>query len=113
MPVATSQPLAAQAGLALRYRGGTAADAVFVISAVMTVLEPATNGIGGDAFALGIFGREVVGLNAFGRAPANQPRRGFDGQPGMPRRDLGPITVQGVVRDWVALWREHRVLPFT
>jgi hypothetical protein len=70
MAVATSQPLAAQAGLEMLRRGGSAADAAVATAAAMTVLEPTTNGIGGDGFVLGIFGGEVVGLNASGRAPA-------------------------------------------
>ena len=74
MAVATSQPLAAQAGLEMLRRGGTAADAAVATAAAMTVLEPTTNGIGGDGFVLGIFGGEVVGLNASGRSPARQAR---------------------------------------
>jgi gamma-glutamyltranspeptidase/glutathione hydrolase len=50
--VATSQVLAAQAGLEMLARGGSAADAAVATAACMTVLEPTTNGIGGDAFAL-------------------------------------------------------------
>ena len=56
MAVATSQPLAAQAGVEIMRRGGNAADAAVAVAAAMTVLEPTTNGIGGDAFVLGIFG---------------------------------------------------------
>ncbi len=112
MAVATSQPLAAQVGLEMLRRGGTAADAAVATAAAMTVLEPTTNGIGGDAFALGIFGGEVVGLNASGRSPANQPRSAFDGQQGMPKRGWGPVTVPGAVSGWVALWKKHGVLPF-
>ena len=112
MAVATSQPLAAQAGLEMLRRGGTAADAAVATAAAMTVLEPTTNGIGGDGFVLGIFGGEVVGLNASGRSPARQLRSVFDGQVGMPRRGWGPITVPGAVSGWVALWKRFGKLPF-
>lgn len=112
MAVATSQPLAAQAGLEMLRRGGSAADAAVATAAAMTVLEPTTNGIGGDGFVLGIFGGEVVGLNASGRAPARQLRSAFDGQPGMPRRGWGPVTVPGAVSGWVALWKRFGRLPF-
>ncbi|MGA1223204.1 MAG: gamma-glutamyltransferase family protein [Phycisphaerales bacterium] len=112
MAVATSQPLAAQAGLEVMRRGGNAADAAVATAAAMTVLEPTTNGIGGDAFALGIFGGEVVGLNASGRAPARQLRSAFDGEPGMPRRGWGPVTIPGAVSGWVALWKRFGRLPF-
>ena len=112
MAVATSQPLAAQAGLEMLRRGGSAADAAVATAAAMTVLEPTTNGIGGDGFVLGIFGGELVGLNASGRAPARQARSTFDGQPGMPKRGWGPVTVPGAVSGWVALWRRFGRLPF-
>ncbi len=78
----------------------------------MTVLEPTTNGIGSDAFVLGIFGGEVIGLNASGRSPARQERSAFDGQVGMPKRGWGPVTVPGAVSGWVALWKRYGKLPF-
>ena len=112
MAVATSQPLAAQAGLEILRRGGNAADAAVATAAAMTVLEPTTNGIGSDAFVLGIFGGEVVGLNASGRSPARQLRSAFDAKSGMPLRGWGPITVPGAVSGWVALWKRFGSRPF-
>lgn len=50
--VATSQTLAAQAGLAMLKQGGNAADAIIATAIAMTVLEPTSNGLGSDAFAL-------------------------------------------------------------
>ena len=112
MAVATSQPLAAQAGLEVMRRGGNAADAAVATAAAMAVLEPTTNGIGGDAFALAVFNGEVVGLNASGRSPARQLRGAFDGQAGMPVRGWAPVTVPGAVSGWVALWKRLGRLPF-
>jgi gamma-glutamyltranspeptidase/glutathione hydrolase len=112
MAVATSQPLAAQAGLEMLRRGGSAADAAVATAAAMTVLEPTTNGLGGDGFALAIFGGEVVGLNASGRSPMRQLRSAFDGQAGMSMRGWGPVTVPGAVSGWVALWKRFGRLPF-
>ena len=112
MAVATSQPLAAQAGLEILRRGGNAADAAVATAAAMTVLEPTTNGIGGDAFALAVFKGEVTGLNASGRSPSRQPRSTFDGKAGMPVRGWGPVTVPGAVSGWVALWKRFGSRPF-
>ncbi len=68
--VATSQPLATQAGVAMLARGGSAVDAALATAITLTVVEPCSNGIGSDLFAILWDGRELVGLNASGRAPA-------------------------------------------
>src|SRR6185437_11103838 len=68
--VATSQPLAASAGLRMLALGGNAVDAALATAIALTVVEPCMNGIGGDAFAMVWDGRTLHGLNASGRAPA-------------------------------------------
>src|SRR5437016_1025235 len=68
--VATSHPLAAQAGLRMLQAGGTAMDAAIATAAMMTVVEPTSNGIGSDAFALVWDGSKLHGYNGSGRAPA-------------------------------------------
>src|SRR5262245_14985418 len=69
--VAASQPLAARAGVQLLERGGNAIDAAIAANAVMGVVEPAMNGIGGDLFAIVSDGKSgaLYGLNAGGWAP--------------------------------------------
>src|SRR4051794_9757562 len=68
--VATSQPLAAQAGLRMLLRGGNAVDAAVATAIALSVLEPSSNGIGSDAFAILWDGRKLQGLNSSGRSPA-------------------------------------------
>src|SRR6056297_1650445 len=67
--VATSQPLAAQAGLKILRTGGNAIDAAVATAASLTVLEPTSNGIGGDAFAQVWADGNLYGLNGSGPAP--------------------------------------------
>src|SRR5881392_1728161 len=68
--VATSQPLAASAGLAVLRRGGNAVDAAIATAVTLTVVQPGSNDIGGDLFALVWDGSALHGLNASGRSPA-------------------------------------------
>jgi hypothetical protein len=64
--VCTSQPLAAQAGLAMLAEGGSAVDAALAAAITLTLVEPVSNGIGSDAFAIVWDGRRLHGLNASG-----------------------------------------------
>src|SRR3954453_19051074 len=67
--VATSQPLAVQAGISMLQQGGNAVDAALATAIALTVVEPTSNGIGADAFALVWDGQKLHGLNGSGRAP--------------------------------------------
>ena len=67
--VASSQPLAVQAGIDALRNGGNAVDAALATAITLTVVEPNNNGVGSDAFALLWDGTELAGLNASGRAP--------------------------------------------
>ncbi|HEX6291698.1 MAG TPA: gamma-glutamyltransferase family protein [Herpetosiphonaceae bacterium] len=113
--VATSQPLAAQAGLAMLRQGGNAVDAAIATAAALTVLEPTSNGIGGDAFALVWDGVRLHGLNGSGRAPAaltlDAVRR--HGHIAMPTRGWLPVTVPGAPAAWRDLHKRFGKLRFS
>ena len=68
--VCTSQPQAAQAGLDILKKGGNAVDAALAAAACLTVVEPCSNGIGGDCFALVWKDGRLYGLNGSGPSPA-------------------------------------------
>jgi gamma-glutamyltranspeptidase / glutathione hydrolase len=115
--VATSHPLAAQAGLRLLAAGGNAVDAAIGAAAVMTLVEPCSNGLGSDAFAIVWDGQRLHGLNASGHAPAAwtpgyfRARHGMDGQ-APPARGWNSVTVPGAVSSWAALSERFGQLPF-
>src|SRR5690554_936221 len=102
--VATSQALAAQADLEILKRGGNAIDAAIATAATLTVVEPTSNGLGSDAFAIVSIGGELHGLNASGRAPqtltADKVRE--QGHETMPYSGWLPVTVPGAVGGWIA-----------
>ncbi len=110
--VATSQPLAAQAGAAVFARGGNAIDAALATAIALTVVEPTMNGIGGDAFALVWDGKSLHGLNASGRSPKSWNPRKFSHLRQMPRNGWDTVTVPGGVAAWLALSERFGALPF-
>ncbi|MBN1291871.1 MAG: gamma-glutamyltransferase family protein, partial [Candidatus Latescibacteria bacterium] len=110
--VATSQPLAAQAGLIMLKKGGNAVDAAVAAAITIAVVEPNNNGLGSDAFAIVWDGRKLHGLNASGRSPAALRREHFDGCETMPELGWGPTTVPGAVSAWVELSDKFGKLPF-
>ncbi|MDO6408319.1 gamma-glutamyltransferase family protein [Pantoea phytobeneficialis] len=111
--VATSQPLAAQAGIRMLQLGGNAVDAAVATAMALTVLEPTGNGIGSDAFAIIWDGKALHGLNASGRAPAAWNPERFAGQKTMPEIGWEAVTVPGAVSAWVALAERFGTLPLT
>lgn len=115
--VSTSHPLAAQAGLRMRLMGGNAVDAVIAAAAVMTVVEPVSNGLGSDSFCILWDGKELHGLNASGCAPQSWTpeyfRRKYGGDASAPpKRGMDSVTVPGAVSSWVALSERFGKLPF-
>ncbi|QUR69964.1 gamma-glutamyltransferase [Mycobacterium spongiae] len=109
--VCTSQPLAAQAGLRMLAEGGTAADAAIATAITLTLVEPVSNGIGSDAFAIVWDGRKIHGLNASGRSPAAWTPEYFGGN-AVPALGWNSVTVPGAVSAWVELHAKFGTLPF-
>jgi gamma-glutamyltranspeptidase/glutathione hydrolase len=112
--VATSQPLAALAGLEVLKDGGNAVDAAIATAAMLTVVEPTSNGIGSDAFALVWDGTRLHGLNGSGRAPASLTldivhAAGYDV---VPTHGWMSVTVPGAPRAWYDLHQRFGRLPF-
>jgi gamma-glutamyltranspeptidase / glutathione hydrolase len=110
--VATSQPLATQAGIAVLRAGGNALDAALATAITLTVVEPCSNGLGSDLFAIVWDGRELAGLNASGRAPAAWTPERFAPAAEMPRAGWDTVTIPGAVSGWVALSARYGKLPF-
>jgi gamma-glutamyltranspeptidase/glutathione hydrolase len=110
--VATSQPLAAQAGLNMLAQGGTAIDAILATAITLTLVEPVSNGIGSDAYAIVWDGKRLHGLNASGRSPAAWTTDYFKDYKAMPVRGWNTVTVPGCVAAWVELHSRWGKLPF-
>ena len=113
--VATSQPLAAQAGLEIMKAGGNAVDAAIATAACLTVTEPTSNGIGGDAFAIIWMENQMHGLNASGPAPMKLSLEALyqRGLKEIPVHGPIPITVPGVPAAWASLAEKFGRLPLS
>jgi gamma-glutamyltranspeptidase / glutathione hydrolase len=113
--VAASQPLAARAGVQILERGGNAIDAAIATNAVMGLVEPQSNGIGGDLFAIVSDGKTgaLHGLNACGWAPAGLTPALLkaQGHMTMPQSGIHSVTVPGAVAGWEALRSRLGSLP--
>lgn len=112
--VATSQPQAVRAGLSMLEAGGNAVDAMIAMATTLTVVEPTSNGIGGDAFALVWDGTKLHGYNGSGRSPAmlSLERIQRDGSQTMPARGWLTVTVPGAPAAWRDLHERFGKLTF-
>ena len=111
--VATGSPLAAQAGAAILRAGGNAVDAAVAAAACLTVVEPTSNGVGGDAFALLWVKGKLHGLNASGPAPIkiNAQALRDKGHTVVPKYGWEPVTVPGAPSAWAELSASFGRLP--
>ena len=112
--VATSQALASQAGLRMLLKGGNAVDAAIAAAAALTIVEPVSNGLGSDNFAILWDGQNLHGLNSSGVAPAAWSAQYMRRRHGdsMPQRGWDTVTTPGAVAGWVALSTRFGRLPF-
>ncbi len=103
--VAACQPMAAQAGLSMLQRGGNAVDAALATAMALTVLDPSSNGIGGDAFAIVWDGAKLHGLNGSGRWPAAMNAQSLrdQGMSEIPLHGWSPVSVPGAPDAWHTL----------
>jgi len=102
--VAASQPLATLAGYKMLLKGGNAVDAAVAMVSALSVVEPHSAGLGGDAFALIYLAREkrLIGMNASGRAPYRATINWFRerGMDEIPERGILTVTVPGALHGW-------------
>jgi gamma-glutamyltranspeptidase/glutathione hydrolase len=107
--VATSQPLASQAGLAVLKNGGNAVDAAVTAAAVLSVVEPYMTGIGGDMFAMVWLEREqrLIGINGSGHAGALMTLDKLAGRNRVPDEGAQSITLPGALSGWAMLLETH------
>lgn len=114
--VATSQPLAAQAGLDILKAGGNAFDAAVAAAAVLNVVEPGSAGIGGDVFMIGWVAKEgrLIALNGAGRAPRAATPEAYArlGLQRIPLRGVHSATVPGAVDGWNEILKRAGTMSF-
>ena len=112
-----SQTFAAAAGARILDAGGNAVDAAIAANAVMGLVEPESNGIGGDLFALIYIAREdkLYALNASGWSPKSMTREALlaRGHAAMPETGIDSVTVPGAVAGWHAMRERFGTLPFS
>lgn len=115
--VASSQPMASASGVQILERGGNAVDAAITTNSVIGLMEPMSNGVGGDLFAIIYEAKtgKLYGLNASGWAAKAQTRElmASKGITRMPGKGVWTITVPGAVAGWNAMREKFGTKPFS
>ncbi|QWE11974.1 gamma-glutamyltransferase family protein [Polynucleobacter sp. AP-Titi-500A-B4] len=117
--VSTSHPYAAQAGLKIIQQGGNAIDAAIAAAAALMIVEPVSNGLGSDCFAIVWDGQQLHGLNSSGTAPQAWSPEYFGDKYGLnhlglannPKRGWDSVTVPGALAGWEQLHSRFGSLP--
>jgi gamma-glutamyltranspeptidase/glutathione hydrolase len=113
--VAASQPLATLAGYKMLLEGGNAVDAAVAMVSVLSVVEPHSVGLGGDAFALIYLAGEkrLIGMNASGRSPYRATINEFRerGMDKIPERGILAVTIPGALHGWVQALERYGTFP--
>lgn len=109
--LATSQPLATLAGMEMIWAGGNAVDAAVAMAIALTVVEPTSNGLGSDAFAL-VWDGQLHGLNGSGKSAQALNSSLFEGMTSVPMLSWLAVTVPGAVSAWRSLSDRWGKLPF-
>jgi gamma-glutamyltranspeptidase / glutathione hydrolase len=112
--IATSEPHASRAGMEIIKMGGNAVDAAIAVAACLTVVEPTSNGIGGDNFAIVWMNNKLYGMNASGPSPCDLTIEKMNrlGHEEIPKYGVIPINVPGGVKGWASLHKRFGKLPF-
>lgn len=108
--VAASQPFAAEAGFEMLKKGGNAIDAAVATASALTVCEPTSNGVGGDAFAIVYYKGKLYGLNSSGPSPKELNLDKLKGQ--MPEYGWETVNVPGIPAAWASLSKRFGKLSF-
>ena len=112
----TSHPIASAIGVDILKQGGNAIDAAIAMAATLTVVEPTSNGLGSDAFAIVAYQNELYGLNGSGKSPALLTKENVIKKHGpitkMPRYGWSSVTTPGAIKAWVDLHERFGSLPF-
>ncbi len=110
--ISTSEKLATEAGIEMFRQGGNAIDAALAAATTLTVVEPCSNGIGGDGFAMLHHKGKLHCINSSGRSPELWTRRQFNQYDQMPELGWDSVTTPGVVSNWVEIHWQFGKLPF-
>lgn len=108
---ASSHPLSTQAGMEVLQKGGNAIDAALAMAAAIAIADPASNGPGGDCFAIVWYKGKMYGLNSSGFSPALLTPEHAEGNRKLPKRGWLPVTVPGAAAGWAALNKRFGTKP--